>query len=325
MRRLAQRPATTLLVALLIVGGGVYGCRTAMGLLSGSLTQEDVERDMAGMRNLSRAMSKANEAITPEDEYYLGRAVAANVLAHYRYQYLEYGQFNRGQISPGLTRYLYHITKILVMAAESRPAKGDRPTPLAGYHVVVVNSPEVNALSAPGGYMFITTGLLRLARNEDEVAAIIAHEMSHIIRGHGIEAIRKARWNRVKNIFFSEAASGVFGDQAAATEFLSEAVADILQRMLMEGYAQKTEYEADAFAMRLLSISGYNPWALYNVIRAMKQHGHGHRRGFYKTHPSPVDRMKALYEVTPKTKYPTPPPARLARFRVAMGHLPPPG
>jgi predicted Zn-dependent protease len=190
---------------------------------------------------------------------------------------------------------------------------------------VVVNSPEVNALSAPGGYMFVTTGLLRLARNEDEVAAIIAHEMCHIIRGHGIEAIKKARWNRVKNIFFSEAAAGVFGDQAAATEFLSEAVADILRRMVMEGYSQKAEYEADAFAMRLLSIAGYNPWALYNVIRAMKQHGHGHSRGFYKTHPSPVDRMKALYKVTPKTKYPTPPPARLARFRVAMGHLPPPG
>lgn len=287
MRRLLTHRAAALTVALVMVVGSFYGCRTLMGVLSGDLDVSDIEKDVRGVRNLARAMSKANQAITSEDEYYLGRAVAANVLNHYRYQYLEYGQFQQGQISPGLTRYLYHIAKIMVMAAERRPAKGDRPTPLAGYHVVVVNSPTVNALSAPGGYIFITTGLLRLARNEDEVAAIIAHEMCHIIRGHGIEAIRKARWNRVKNIFFSEAVSGVFGDQAAATEFLTAAVSDILKRMLMEGYSQKSEYEADAFAMRLLSIAGYNPWALYNVIRAMDQHGHGQARGFTRPTPPP--------------------------------------
>ena len=323
MKRLLKRRALVLTLGVLLAVSSFYGCRTIMGVLSGDLDPEDVQRDIQGVRSLAHAMSRANQAITPEDEYYLGRAVAANVLSHYQNQFLEYGQFQQGQISPGLTRYLYHITKILVMAAERRPAKGDRPTPLAGYHVVVVNSPIVNALSAPGGYIFVTTGLLRLARNEDEVAAIIAHEMCHIIRGHGIEAIRKARWNRVKNIFFSEAVSGVFGDQAAATEFLTAAVADILKRMLMEGYAQKSEYEADAFAMRLLSIAGYNPWALYNVIRSMDQHGHGQARGFYKTHPAPVQRMKALYRVTPKVRYPTPPSARLARFRVAMGYMPP--
>lgn len=322
LRRLPR--ATALVGALLAIGLLAFGCRTAMGLLSGDVDPEDWQKDAHDVRTLAHAVSRANQAITPEDEYYLGRAVAVSLLAQYRYRYLEYDQFRGGQISPGLTQYLYHITKLLVMAAERRPAKGDRPTPLAGYHVIVVNSPVVNATSAPGGYIVITTALLRLARTEDEIAAILAHEICHVQRGHGVEAIRKARWNRVKQIFFSNAAAGVFGDQAAATEFLTEAVADILNRMLREGYAQKAEFEADAYAMRLLSVAGYNPWALYNVLRAMDQQGHGRRTGLYRTHPSPLARMKALYRITPKVRYPTPPPARLARFRVAVGHLPPP-
>ncbi len=322
--RIARKVAVFGLAALLSLGS-LVGCRTIMGLLSGDLSLEDIDKDIRGMRALAHAMSRANQAITPEDEYYLGRAVAVNVLNQHSYRYLEAGQVRRGHLSAGLTNYLFHIGTILVAAAERRPLKGDRTTPLAGYHFIVLNSPEINAFAAPGGYIFITTGILRLARNEDEVAGILAHEMCHVIRGHGINAIHKARWNRVKKIFFSEAAAGVFGDEAAATEFLNAAVSDILKRMVMEGYSQKAEFAADACGMRLLAISGYNSWALYNVIRGMDQRGAGHQRGIYKTHPTPMARMKYLYKITPKWKYPTPPPARYARFRVAMGHLPPPG
>lgn len=323
MRGLYERRRLSLLLGLLVVMGSVHGCRTIMGVLSGDLDLEDIDKDIKGVQNLAQAMSEANRTITPEDELFLGRAVAANVLSQYQYQYLESGSFHQGQVSEGLTRYLYHIARILVMAAESRPLKGDRPTPLAGYHVVVVNSPDVNAMAAPGGFIVVTTGLLGLARTEDEVAAIIAHEMAHVIRGHGIEAIKKARWNRAKGIFTAEAAAGVFGDQAAATAFLSTAVSDILHRMLLEGYGQKTEFEADVYGMRLLSMAGYNPWALYNVIKAMDERGAGNQRGFYKTHPAPSERLKALYDATPKVRYPTPPPARHARFRAALAHMSP--
>lgn len=324
---MTRRMARTIFVFALAVSlsfGAFMGCRTIMGLLSGDIDPEDWEKDAAGMRALARAMSKANQAITPEDEYYLGRAVAVSVLDQHRYQYVESGQVQAGQLSAGLTNYLFHIGKILVTASERKPIKGDRPTPLAGYHFIVLNSPEINAFAAPGGYIFITTGILRLARNEDEVAGIMAHEMCHVVRGHGINAIKKARWNNVSKIFFSEAASGVFGDQAAATDFLNAAVGDILHRMVREGYSQKAEFDADGCGMRLLALAGYNTWALYNVIKAMNDRGAGNHRGFYKTHPSPMARMKALYKITPKWKYPTPPPARYARFRVAMGHLPAP-
>ncbi len=320
-RRIARKILVFGLAATLSFGS-LMGCRTIMGLLSGDLSLEDIDKDIRGMKALAQAMSRANQAITPEDEYYLGRAVAVNVLNQHRYQYVEAGQVQSGRLSPGLTNYLFHITKILVTAAERKPLKGDRPTPLAGYHVIVLNSPEINAFAAPGGYLFLTTGILRLARNEDEVAGIIAHEMCHVIRGHGINAIQKARWNRVKKIFWSEAASGVFGDHAMATQFLNAAVSDILKRMVMEGYSQKAEFQADGCGMRLLAISGYNSWALYNVIKAMDQRGAGHQRGFYKTHPTPIARMKALYKITPKWKYPAPPAARFQRFRVAMGHMP---
>ena len=323
MRRFAYRKILAFVLAATIGFGSMVGCRTLLGILSGDLSLEDIDKDIRGIKALAHAMSRANQAITPEDEYYLGRAVAVSILSQHQYRYLGAASYQGGQLPQGLTSYLFHIGKILVTAADRKPLKGDRPTPLAGYHFIVLNSPEINAFAAPGGYIFLTTGILRLARNEDEVAAILAHELSHVIRGHGINAIHKARWNRVKKIFWAEAAAGVFGDQAMATQFLNSAVSDILKRMIMEGYSQKAEYEADMAAMRLLAVSGYNPWALYNVIRAMSQRGQGHQVGMYKTHPSPLERLKRLYKITPKHRYPTPPPTRLARFRVALGTLPP--
>ncbi|MFH2008379.1 MAG: M48 family metalloprotease [bacterium] len=323
MKRRASSKFLAFLLAATVGFGSLVGCRTIMGLLSGDLDVEDIDKDIKGIKALGKALSKANQAITEEDEYYLGRAVAVSVLNQYSYRYLEYSSFQQGQVGPGLTNYLFHIGKLLVTAAQRKPLKGDRRTPLAGYHFIVLNSPEINAFAAPGGYIFLTTGILRLARNEDEVAAILAHEMSHVIRGHGVNAIKKARWNSVGKIFFSEAASGVFGDQAAATDFLNAAVGDILNRMVQEGYSQKAEFEADASAMRLLAVTGYNPWALYNMIKAMDQQGAGHAKGMYKTHPTPMSRLKALYKITPKYKYPKPPEARYTRFRAAIGHLPP--
>jgi len=259
-------------LAVTLSFGTLMGCRTIMGLLSGDLDLEDIDKDIRGMKALAHAMSKANQAITPEDEYYLGRAVAVNVLNQHRYQYVEAGQVQAGQLSAGLTNYLFHIGKILVAASERKPLKGDRPVPLAGYHFIVLNSPEINAFAAPGGYIFITTGILRLARNEDEVAGILAHEMCHVLRGHGINAIKKARWNSVKKIFFSEAASGVFGDSAAATDFLNAAVSDILKPQAHDHGGLQPESRVRSRRLRYASVGRGR---LQLLVPVQRHQGHG--------------------------------------------------
>ena len=83
-----------------------HGCRTLRGLMSGNLTIGDIARDMEGLARLSQAAQEANRAITPEDEVWLGRAVACHVLSRYQYNYMFYANVAMGQVPPGLTTYL---------------------------------------------------------------------------------------------------------------------------------------------------------------------------------------------------------------------------
>lgn len=311
-------PLVVLSALILLSSAGLSGCRTIRGLLYGNLSADDIARDIAGIHALTKAAKEANRAITPEDEYFLGRAVAVNILSRFQYQYLDYSGAEGGGVPPGLTTYLYQIGSVLAAAAENYPSSGDRDPPLAGYHFVVLSSPEINAFAAPGGFVFVTTGMLRMARSEDELASILAHEMSHVLRGHGVHAIKKARKNRVWKIMASEAAAGVFGDYSAAAQLLNIAVADILDTMVIKGYSRKAELEADWRATRILYYAGYNPWALNNVLRTMHNHQVGTQGGFYATHPRPQDRMKSLAKVMRPGNYPPPPQARVARYQSNM-------
>ena len=65
----------------------------------------------------------------------------------------------------------------------------DRPT--LNYHFAILNSQEQNAFAAPGGYIFITVGLLKTLKNEAELAGVLAHEIAHVTKQHMLETIRR--------------------------------------------------------------------------------------------------------------------------------------
>ena len=298
------------------------GCRTIGGILRGDLRASDIVRDVHGIARISKAAAEANRAITPEDEYWLGRAVAVNILSRYQYSYLGYASMGPGgNVPPGLTRYVYHVGSVLAAATEMSHSKGDRISPLAGYRFVIIDTPEINAFAAPGGYIFITAGMLRLARSEDELAGILAHEMAHIIRGHGVRAIKKARKMRVYKMMASEAAAGAFGDYNMAAQFLTQAVSDIVGTMVANGYSRKWEYEADWRAVRILTAAGYDPRGLYNIIAIMNNMRVGSQAGFFSTHPPPGARLKRVAKLMPKSAYPAAPQARVQRFNAAVSTI----
>jgi predicted Zn-dependent protease len=306
---------------VVVVVVSAQGCRTVGGLLRGDLRASDIIRDVQGIARISKAAQEANRAITPEDEYYLGRAVAVNVLSRYEYGYLGYdGLGEGGYIPPGITHYVYNIGSVLAAAAEMSYVQGDRPPPLAGYHFAIVDTPEINAFAAPGGYIFITAGMLRLAGNEDDLAAILAHEMAHVVRGHGVRVIKKARRMRVYKMMASEAAAGAFGDYNAAAQFLTQAVSDIIGTLVTSGYSRKLELEADWRAVRILAAAGYDPRGLYRILSVMNRLRLGTNAGFFSTHPPPAARMKSLTRYLPKRRV-VPPPVRVVRFKKAVAPL----
>ena len=138
-----------------------------------------------------KGASKATEAsrpITDSEEYYVGRAVAARILGKYKLDQ-----------DPKLTQYVNEV-------GETVARKSSRPNPFRGYHFAVLDTQELNAFACPGGIIFITRGLIQTCKNEDQLAAVLAHEVGHVANKDGINSISQARWTQVFTAMGTEAA-----------------------------------------------------------------------------------------------------------------------
>jgi len=169
----------------------------------------------------------------------------------------------------------------------------------------VLESEEVNAVSAPGGFVFLTLGALRRARNEDELAALLAHEIAHVSLRHGIGAIQAATRKRsaallVKGLGQSAAQAARAGGSSRDAELLelgelfAGAIQDITSELLVKGYGRKDELAADSLAADTLKTSGYSRAALASYLTRLE--AEGGRGGWFGTHPEAKDRVEALGE-----------------------------
>ncbi len=209
------------------------------------------------------AVARAKEEITTEEAYYIGRAVAGNV----------FGKYKR-YTNKTLDTYLNKICMALVIHSSD-------PVLYNGYHVAVLDSEELNAFSTPGGHILITKGLVRCSNSEDSLAAIIAHELAHIQLKHPLKAIKTSRQLAV----FSA------NDEVSKEEVKKEAQS--VTDALSSGYSKQSEFDADAFAVKLLADTGYNPQAMVDMLKLLAEHikGESKNSGLRKSHPSPKTRM----------------------------------
>ena len=225
---------------------------------------------------MEKAFAEAETDFTPQDEYYLGRAVAANILARYR---LYTG-------NPELASYLNMICMAIAI-------NSSRPEIYNGYRVIILDSPEYNAFATPGGHILITKALIEAAPSEDALASIIAHELAHIQLRHGMDAVNNIRVNDSMAAAAGRAADYAARESADAkrgAEFRNSITAYI-DMMLQSGYSQVQEFEADREAILLLAGAGYDPAALIEMLNVLGQGQGGRRGGFYSSHPSPAQRI----------------------------------
>jgi predicted Zn-dependent protease len=246
---------------------------------------------------------RAASGLTEEQEYYLGRGVAATIFAKYRpYQ------------NATVNQYLNKVAAVLV-------ARSDRPEIFGGYHVQAVQSPEINAMAAPGGFIFITTGFLKRIPNEEALAGVIAHEIAHIVNGHGTAAISQANLTEALVIIGQEQVkSGSNAELAQLTNLFGESINDVATTLMTSGYSRRQEYAADEYAAELLVKAGYNPKGLEQMLLATKSAtGEG---GWLSTHPSADNRIEELQdEGLLKADGINGEAARTARYRAALSPL----
>ncbi|MCX6995846.1 MAG: M48 family metallopeptidase [Kiritimatiellaeota bacterium] len=273
---------------------------TAVGQATGTLTPEQA----ASINRSAAAMEKTFQDITPEQEYYIGRSVAATILT--TYQPLK---------QAATTEYLNVLGQTLAMYS-------DKPETFGGYHFAIMDTDEINAFAAPGGLIMVSRGLLRCCRNEDALAAVLAHEIGHVEKQHGLKAISKGRLTSALTILAVEAGKNLGGQNLAqVTKAFEGSIGDITGTLINTGYTRQLEFQADAAAVVILRRVGYNPEGLVNMLDQMQQTMKPGSHGFGTTHPSPQDRIAALRKTLSAPAAVTAPPARQARFTQAAGKI----
>jgi predicted Zn-dependent protease len=159
------------------------------------------------------------------------------------------------------------------------------PNANINYAFGVIETPEVAAYSAPGGYIFISRGALALAQDESELAGVLAHEVAHVALNHGMEALKAS-----KNAQLAVSAAKINSDDAVRYgQFIDEAV-DIFA---VKPHSRAQESDADTQAVKYLKAAGYDPKGLLRFLQKMQaQSGSG--GGLMSTHPGTPDRIAAV-------------------------------
>ncbi|MBR2106734.1 MAG: M48 family metallopeptidase [Treponema sp.] len=225
----------------------------------------------------TESVSKVTEQISPENEYYIGGATAASILN-------DYDLYNE----PNLTKYLNKICGAITINSE-------KPDLYNGYYVAVLDSDEINAMATPGGHILITRGLLKCTSNEEELASVIAHEIAHIQKQHSISAIKTSRFKDLSLNVASLAINESDNDEVKQMmSVFGDSVDDVVSSLVLNGFSQEQEFEADAYALELLNNAGYNPHSIVNMLKTLEQNQANHKRGFVKTHPEPKKRIKKI-------------------------------
>ena len=219
----------------------------------------------------ARNVAKATSDIGEPEEIQIGNDLAARLLGAARLVPDE-----------GMQRYVNLVGRWLASQTE-RP---DLP-----WRFGVLDAPQVNAFAVPGGTVFITRGLLERLHSESELAGVLAHEISHVLRKHHLKAIQKGAQTALAGQALSEAV------KTSRTE-----VRDKLIGLGTETYARgldkSDEYEADRLGIVIAARAGYDAYGLPAVLQTLAAMNaqDSALAMMFKTHPAPGDRLAALAE-----------------------------
>ncbi|MGA2172852.1 MAG: M48 family metallopeptidase [Sedimentisphaerales bacterium] len=152
------------------------------------------------------------------------------------------------------------------------------------YHFVAVNDKSINAVSLPGGYIFITKGILLKLKNEAQLAGILAHEIVHVVAR---DTSNMMSTQIGMDVLFAAAMSQT-SSQGALT------AADLARQILSLSYSREDEKTADLGGMDYMVKAGYNPNAMVETMQMLENEQTDRQVEFFSTHPSPENRISYI-------------------------------
>lgn len=166
-----------------------------------------------------------------------------------------------------------------------------RRTPYRFEFHLLANRTTINAFALPGGQIFITEGLFRRLKNEDQLAGVLGHEMGHVVGRHSNEQMASSR-------LWSGLAQGVGLLLSDGRDHTGAHLAQMVAQWKVMKFSRDDELESDALGVRFMMQSGYRPEELIGVMEILAQAAGG-RGGsdFFSTHPNPDNRIGKIQEI----------------------------
>jgi predicted Zn-dependent protease len=210
-------------------------------------------------------------ALNPEQEIALGVKSAPEMAA-------QMGGLSRNAEATALVKRIGERLATRSIAAKS---------PYRYSFHVLADPRTVNAFALPGGPIFITEGLLRLLKTEGEVAAVLGHEIGHVIARHSSERLAKQQLTQ-----------GLIGALVVGSgDYTTAQIGQMVGGMINMRYGRDDELESDALGLRIGAEAGYDPRAMVRVMEVLAQASGGSRQPeFFSTHPAPENRTARIKE-----------------------------
>jgi predicted Zn-dependent protease len=264
-----MKPRPFLLLAGFLALAGVGAALDLGGLSKGLNMLNKAKETKATIDDASKLVS----GLGPEEERALGETVALEII----------GKFG-GLVHDEATMRRVNLVGRALARYSSRPDHA--------WRFGVLDSDTVNAFSAPDGYVFITRGLYQTATDDDQLAAILGHEISHIT---GRDALRIIETGEKGSVLMKHV-SQRSGDLRQTEAYLNQVglnTEKIVKFLIEKGYDYPTEYAADQHGRDLAVVTGYAPDGLRAVLLGLQQAPAG-RQKIFSTHPPLAERLKRL-------------------------------
>ncbi len=181
---------------------------------------------------------------------------------------------------PAMTRRLEAIGRRLAQNSDRQELE---------YRFKVVKNEELNAFAVPGGYIYVHSGLMKKA-NDDELAGVVAHEIGHVAARHSVKQLQATMGYQA----LAAVAAGLTGQS-----YLNRAT-DVVFDLAHLGYSRGDEYQADKLAVRYVRRAGYNPYGIVTFFQKLQKEAESNERAkpvpFLSSHPPTPERIQKVLD-----------------------------
>lgn len=179
-----------------------------------------------------------------------------------------------------------YVSRVGQRLVSSIPSEFQHPG--FSYYFKVVNARDINAFALPGGPMYVNRGMIESAKNEGEMAGVMAHELAHVALRHGTAQASKAQKYGLLAGILGIGGAIVGGPAGAAAQIAGQGVGVYFLK-----FSREYETEADILGAQIMARAGYDPRDLAGMFRTIEQQG-GSSGGFLSSHPSPANRYNRI-------------------------------